>query len=215
MNQFIGSLALLPFESLLNTMLKRDAYIAQKLAPFHGKYIEVLASKPDFSLILGFEDEAIKLSAIDSKTLRISPDASISAKAEKLLGLLQAGSNERALADKDINISGDGTLVQDIHMMIGSLDIDWQDYLGPLLGDILSNELGKIVDASKNWSNAASINIQRNIHDYLSEEARVVPSRLEADSTADRLDQLRLQIDRATAKTELLARRLTLLSKQQ
>lgn len=215
MNQFIGSLALPPLESLLNTMLRRDAYIAHKLAPLDGKYIEVLASKPDFSLLLGCEDQAIKLSAIDSKTLGINPDASISAKAEKLLRLLLAGSNDRALADKEINISGDGTLVQDLHIIVGSLDIDWQDYLGPLLGDILSNEIGKIVDASKHWSNTAAINIQRNIHDYLREEAKLVPSRLEADSMSDRLDQLRLQIDRATAKTELLTRRLTLLSRQQ
>ena len=192
-------------------MIKRDPHIAKQLLAFDAKCLEVLCSSPEFTLNLRFEDGTLKLSAIDSQTLGIEADATISGKAEKLLGLLINNSENRALADADINISGDALLVQDLHRTIESLDIDWQDYLAPILGDVISHELGEIDRQARDWSKSANDNLRRNIRDYLSEEARLVPSALEADSFSNRLDQVRLGIDRIAARTELLQRRLSLL----
>ena len=101
--------------------------------------------------------------------------------------------------------------MQDLQMTIESLDIDWQDYLAPILGDVLSNELGEVERSAKGWGQSAGSSMRRNVRDYLSEEARLVPTALEVDSFSNRLDHLRLGIDRLEAKTELLQRRLALL----
>ena len=212
MNQFLGSLALLPVEKILNAIVARDAHIAKKLVAFDSKCIEVVSLRPGFSLSIRFEDDTIKLSAIDSQTLGMQTDATITGNAESLLGLLTKKSDQRALADSAIDISGDATLVQDLHVMIESLDADWQDYLAPIFGDVLSNELGEIHSNARDWSKSAGTSVHRGVRDYLSEEARLVPSELEVDSFANRLDQLRLSIDRVAAKTELLKRRYSLLA---
>ena len=212
MNQFLGSLALLPVEKILNAIVARDAHIAKKLVAFDSKCIEVVSLRPGFSLSIRFEDDTIKLSAIDSQTLGIQTDATITGNAESLLGLLTKKSDQRALADSAIDISGDATLVQDLHVMIESLDADWQDYLAPIFGDVLSNELGEIQSHARDWSKSAGTSMHRGVRDYLSEEARLVPSELEVDSFVNRLDQLRLSIDRVAAKTELLKRRYSLLA---
>ena len=211
MNQFLESLALLPVEKILNAIVARDAHIAKKLVAFDSKCIEVVSFRPGFSLSIRFEDDSIKLSAIDSQSLGIQTDATITGNAESLLGLLTKNSNQRALADSAIDISGDATLVQDLHVTIESLDVDWQDYLAPILGDVLSNELGEIQSNARDWSKSTGTSMHRGVRDYLSEEARLVPSELEVDSFSNRLDQLRLSIDRVTAKTELLKRRYSLL----
>lgn len=212
MNQFLGSLALLPVEKILNAIVARDAHVAAKLKPFDSKCVEVVSLRPDFSLSIRFEDDTIKLSAIDSQTLGIKADATISGRAESLLGLLAKNSDRRAMADASIDISGDATLVQDLQMTIESLDIDWQDYLAPILGDVLSNELGEIQSGAREWSKSAGASMHRGVRDYLTEEARLVPSELEVDSFSDRLDQLRLSVDRVAAKTDLLKRRYSLLA---
>lgn len=212
MNQFLGSLALLPVENILNAIVRRDPHIAKKLAAFDSKCIEVVSLRPNFSLHIRFEDDTIKLSAIDSQTLGIQADATITGNAESLLSLLTKKSDQRALADSAIDISGDATLVQDLHVTIESLDVDWQDYLAPILGDVLSNELGEMQSNARDWSKSAGTSMQRGVRDYLSEEARLVPSELEVDSFSNRLDQLRLSIDRLAAKTELLKRRYSLLA---
>ena len=212
MNQFLGSLALLPVEKILNAIVRRDPHIAKKLVAFDSKCIEVVSLRPDFSVSIRFEDDTIKLSAIDTQTLGIQADATITGNAENLLGLLTKKSDQRALADAAIDISGDATLVQDLHVTIESLDVDWQDYLAPILGDVLSNELGEIQSSARDWSKSTGTSMHRDVRDYLSEEARLVPSELEVDSFSNRLDQLRLSIDRVAAKTELLKRRYSLLA---
>ena len=212
MNQFLGSLALLPVEKILNAIVRRDPHIAKKLVAFDSKCIEVVSLRPDFSVSIRFEDDTIKLSAIDTQTLGIQADATITGNAENLLGLLTKKSDQRALADPAIDISGDATLVQDLHVTIESLDSDWQDYLAPIFGDVLSNELGEIHSNARDWSKSAGTSVHRGVRDYLSEEARLVPSELEVDSFANRLDQLRLSIDRVAAKTEWLTCRYSLLA---
>ena len=99
MNQFLGSLALLPVEKILNAIVARDPHIAKKLVAFDSKCIEVVSLRPDFSLSIRFEDDTIKLSAIDSQTLGIQTDATITGNAESLLGLLTKKSDHRALAE--------------------------------------------------------------------------------------------------------------------
>ncbi|GJM13311.1 MAG: hypothetical protein DHS20C12_17140 [Pseudohongiella sp.] len=214
MSQFLGSLALLPVEKILNAVVARDAHINAKVSAFDSKCIEVLSRRPNFSLSVRFEDSTIKLSAIDSETLGVKPDATISGKAEDLLGLLSKRADKRALADASIDISGDATLIQDLHVLIQSLDVDWQDFLAPVLGDVLSHGLGEVESNARSWGKSASESMQRSVRDYLTEEARLVPSELELDSFSNRLDQLRLKLDRLAAKTELLQRRSTLLSQQ-
>lgn len=212
MNQFLRTLALLPIEKILNAIVARDAHIAKKIVAFDSKCIEVVSLRPDFSLSIRFEDGTIKLSAFDSQTLGIQTDATITGNAESLLGLLTKKSYQRGLANSAIDISGDATLVQDLHVTIESLDLDWQDYLAPIFGDVLSNELGEIQSNARDWSKSAGTSMHSSVRDYLSEEARLLPSELEVDSFANRLDQLRLSIDRVAVKTELLKRRYSLLA---
>jgi len=212
LNQFLGSLALLPVEKVLNAIIARDPHVAKKLSAFDSKCIEIVSDRPSFSLSIRFEDAAIRLSAIDSQTLGVVADATISGSAENLLSLLAKKAERRAMADTAIDISGDAALVHDLQMTIETLDINWQDYLAPLLGDVLSNELGEVEQSARDWSKSAGTKIQRNIRDYLSEEARLVPSQLEVDSFSNRLDRMRLSIDRVAARTELLKRRYSLLA---
>ena len=122
MNQFLGSLVLLPIEKILNAIVARDAHIAKKVVAFDSKCIEVVSLRPDFSISIRFEDDTIKLSAIDSQTLGIQTDATITGNAESLLGLLTMKSNQRALANSAIDISGDATLVQDLHCLLYTSD---------------------------------------------------------------------------------------------
>lgn len=211
MNQFLGSLALLPVEKILNAIIARDPHVAKQLFAFDSKCIEVISRRPTFSLNIRFEDGNLKLSAIDSQTLGVDANATISGNAENLLGVLAKQADHRALADASIEISGDATLVQDIHVMVQSLDVNWQDYLAPILGDVVSHELGEMQNSASAWSKSAGTSMQRSVRDYLTEEARLTPSELEVDSFSNRLDQLRLRLDRLAAKTELLKRRSALL----
>lgn len=211
--QFLGMLALLPIEKIINGLASHDPHVVEQLRGFDSKAIEILSHSPSVSIFLLFDEGNIKLSAIDSADLMLEPDATISGKAADLLELLFTRPEHRPLANTAISIGGDAVLVQELYNVLSSLDLDWEDYLAPVLGDILSNEVGKFSREAKNFSQTTSSNMRRNVHDYLVEESRAVPAREELNRFNDDLDLLRLNIDRAAARAEQIGSRLERLTK--
>ena len=215
MNQFLGTLALLPIEKILNGLVAHDSHVATQLEQFEDKCVEVISHSPNFSICIRFEQQRIKLGAIDSASLMIEPDASISGKAEHLLGLLLTRTDQRALADPKLSIAGDALLVQDLYKTLNSLDLDWEDYLAPFFGDVLSNQLGNLSREARGWSEKAEEKVKHNVHDYLVEETAFLPGKEELAAFNDDLDLLRLNIDRLTARTQNIRARLDDLEKTQ
>ncbi len=200
-------MVLWPIEEILNRLIASDSYVSERLRPFDGKLIEVHCQAPSLNISVLFDYERLKLSAVDSVTLQLTPDARISGKSADLLQLLNR-SDQQPLANTAISIEGDAQLVQDLYNTLNNLDLDWEDYLAPILGDVATNELGQFSSNARNWSAEAGRSMHRNVDDYLKEEARLVPGREEVDSFNDSLDRLRLNIDRVKARADRLQSRL-------
>lgn len=212
MNQFFGSIALWPAEQILNQIIKSDDYIAEQLAPYAGKNIEVIAQSPQLNLMIRIEHSRLSLSALDSASLAIESDANIEGKVGDLLELLTLDPDKRPLANPAIRLSGDVHLINDLFQTIQSLDIDWQDYLAPLIGDVATNQASTLGDNARNWANQARSSLQRNLEDYLKEEKRLVPHRNQIDHFDNELDNLKLKIDRMKARAEHIVGRIDRLS---
>ena len=211
MIQILKSLALLPVEKILNHLLRNDPYLAAQLAPFDGKTIEVQSTAPTTAICCSIDRGAIRLSSLGSEYVGLHADAVIVGRAVDLVNMLFTDNSSRALANPAISISGDAVLVQELYGTIRKLDIRWQDYLAPFLGDVITNELEQVADSSHRWSKHASASVRRNIDDYLREETNLLPDRNEVAAFGDVLDRLKLDIDRIQARTRLLNDRLDIL----
>ena len=211
MIQILKSLALLPVEKILNQLLRNDPYLAAQLAPFDGKTIEVQSTAPTTAICCSIDRGAIRLSSLGSEYVGLHADAVIVGRAVDLVNMLFTDNSSRALANPAISICGDAVLVQELYGTIRKLDIRWQDYLAPFLGDVISNELEQVADSSHRWSKHASASVRRNIDDYLREETNLLPDRNEVAAFGDVLDRLKLDIDRIQARARLLNDRLDIL----
>ena len=211
MIQILKSLALLPVEKILNHLLRNDPYLAAQLAPFDGKTIEVQSTAPTTAICCSIDRGAIRLSSLGSEYVGLHADAVIVGRAVDLVNMLFTDNSSRALANPAILISGDAVLVQELYGTIRKLDIRWQDYLAPFLGDVITNELEQVADSSHRWSKHASASVRRNIDDYLREETNLLPDRNEVAAFGDVLDRLKLDIDRIQARARLLNDRLDIL----
>lgn len=211
MIQILKSLALLPVEKILNQLLRNDPYLAAQLAPFDGKTIEVQSTAPTTAICCSIDRGAIRLSSLGSEYVGLHADAVIVGRAVDLVNMLFTDNSSRALANPAISISGDAVLVQELYGTIRKLDIRWQDYLAPFLGDVITNELEQVADSSHRWSKHASASVRRNIDDYLREETNLLPDRNEVAAFGDVLDRLKLDIDRIQARARLLNDRLDIL----
>ena len=212
MNQLLGSLALFPFEQLVNGLLTADSHLRNQLHPFIGKSLQLRCNMPRVTVTVLFEESRVRLLSADPGLLEIKPTASISGSAADLLSLLVQSSADKPLSNPAIVLEGDATFVQDLYTNVQNMDVDWEDYLAPLLGDVVTNEISQLRGNAREWSHQAGTNIQRNVGDYLKEESQLFPRSDQLDSFSEELDHLRLRIDRVKAKADRLYQRLDRLS---
>lgn len=195
-------------EKILNQLLRNDPYLIAQLAPFDGKTIEVLSTSPSTAITCTIDAGALRISTLGSEKLALHPDAVISGRSVDLVNMLVQDTDGRALANPAISISGDAVLVQELYRTIRKLDIRWQDYLAPLLGDVITNELERVTVSAEKWSKNAHDSMRRNIDDYLKEETHLLPGRSEVANFSDELDRLKLDIDRIQARAQRINARL-------
>lgn len=206
------SLALWPLEQLLNGLLASDPHINKQLQRFAGKSLAVKGRSPDFELLLQFAPGRIQLAGQSPEALGISADAAIEGDATELAKLLLSKDSDRALANPALVFSGDASLVQNLYKTMQNLDLRWDDYLAPVLGDVLSQQASKAQKKSSQWLRHSAERGKQNLEDFLKEETRLLPHQEDLALFQEQLDALRLQIDRASARLDLLKTRTDKLS---
>ncbi|MDE0509000.1 MAG: SCP2 sterol-binding domain-containing protein [Gammaproteobacteria bacterium] len=197
-----GSALLFPVEKLVNGLIAGDAHVAGNLTRFHGKRVEVRT--PHTGLNLLFDAGGIRLSTLDSEALGEPADVTVRGTAPQLFRLLT--DSERPLADREIRVEGDAELLLDLQRALDEIDVRWEDYLGPILGDVLTGGLSSAVTDARDLARDAGGNIKRNLENFVQYEAGVMPSPEEMGLFVARVDELRLRLDRLQARIENLDR---------
>lgn len=195
------STAVWPIERLVNSVLSADQLAQTQLGKLSGKQLEIETDSPKFSLCILFIDSEIRLSAFSSEELATVSDAKISSDTATLFSVLLAKTEDRPLANPRLNITGDAQLVQSAFTILQTLDLRWDDLLAPLLGSVATQGLKTATDGIRQWTQESSSTLRHSMDDYLKEEAKVLPTAYSLEEFQTRLDQLRLRIDRAEART--------------
>ena len=92
-----------------------------------------------------------------------------------------------SLFSGDVEISGDVELGEQFRAVLDSMDIDWEEQLSKLTGDVI-----------------ADLTLQQDLAEYLHEESRVLPVRHEVDEYINAVDEVRMAVDRLQARVRRL-----------
>lgn len=199
----LAGLALLfPVESLVNGLIAQDSHVAANLSRFHGKRVEVRTPHTGFDL--QFNAGGIRLRTLDAEASGEPVDVTVRGSAPQLFRLLT--DSERPLADREIRVEGDAELLLDLQRALDEIDVRWEDYLWPILGDVLTGGLSSVVTDARDLARDAGGNIKRNLENFVQYEAGVMPSPEEMGLFVARVDELRLRLDRLQARIENLNR---------
>ena len=199
-----GSALLFPIEKLVNGLIGQDPHIAESLERFRGKRIEVRT--PHTGLNVLFDGPRVRLSTFDSESLLEPGDVTVNGPAAQLFKLLT--DSERPLADSGIRVEGDAELLLDLQRTLDQLDIRWEDYLQPLLGDVLTGGVSNAAAGARDWTRQAGGNIKRNLANFVQYESRIMPTPEELARFTERVDELRLRLDRLQARAGKLLRKI-------
>ncbi len=192
--------ALAVLEQALNAALALDPRTGDRLVRLQGKVIAVELRGTGITLTLQPTSEGkLRLMGdydgeVDT-TLRGAPFA---------LLRMSTGRAGEGMFSGEVEIDGDVELGQQIQRVFEKLDIDWEEHLSRLSGDIIAHQIGNSVRGLFAWGERAVEHLGRDAADYLQEENDTLPVDWEVDEFIKGVDTLRSDVDRIEARVKRL-----------
>ena len=137
-------------------------------------------------------------------------DASLSGTPVALLAL--AGPRaEGALRGGGVRIEGDAEVAQKFRELLEQARPDFEEELARVIGDVGARRIANVARDLFGWGRKAAGSFAGSVVEYLQEEGRDVPTRVEVDEFLEGVDRLRDDTERLEARLARLeaARRAT------
>jgi len=216
-------------ETALNAWLKLDGESLQKCEAIEGKIIRLHITGLDLNLfflpavsgmqVMGnYPDKSFQndtdandlISEQDSDVNRQfnysgEVDATIHGSPMALMKLSSADNAGASMLDSDVVIDGDMRVAEKFSAILKEVDIDWEELLSKLVGDIIAHQTGQLVRSGSDWFNDSIEAMKLNTSEYLSEESKLTPAEAEIEYYMDQVDELRMDTDRLEARIKQLS----------
>lgn len=198
---FAPVLALL--ERALNDALRYDPATRQRLAAHKGRVLAIECRQPPMNAYFLFTAEGVEI--YDSSETEV--DATIRAGAIGLLRQLAAERPDIAPAGGDVQVAGDARFVQEIVKIARDVNIDWEEPLARIVGDVAARQVGELLRGAATFFMRATTSLKRDGEDFLRHELALFPPKQAMREFLTDIDELRLDTDRAAARLAALRAR--------
>jgi len=188
------------FETAFNHYIALDPDAMPRLEDMEGKIIaiEITGINETLYLFPGM-DGIMVMSDFDGEA-----DTTLSGSPMSLARLSVSKNAMPVLFSGDVKISGDTRLGHQFKKVLAGLNIDWEEQLSRVTGDMIAHQLGNGVRDFTNWFKRSTQSINLDMGEYFQEESQVLPSRAEVDRFISNVDSLRSAVDRLQARIDRL-----------
>lgn len=186
----------------LSPLLALDAVALARLARLEGKVLAIECQSPAMQIYLLPGAEGLMLAS----RWEGPSDCRLIAPASELLRLAVSPNKVAVLHGPDVDIQGDATALTELANILQSLDLDWEYQLGRWVGPLGAALIGGRLRSMADWTGNSLGSLQQNLADYLTEDARTLVGRREAEARFSELDTLKMALDRLEARVERLGR---------
>ncbi|MDQ2075997.1 SCP2 domain-containing protein [Marinimicrobium sp. ABcell2] len=105
-------------------------------------------------------------------------------------------------------VSGDSGVLLELRSVLQNLDLDWEEALSQLFGDVAGHGAAQGLRDAGLWLRDRGTSSRRLLSEFMTEELRVLPSRQELQDYYRAVDDVRFDLDRVEARMRHLAARL-------
>ena len=180
----------------INGYIHLDPETSKRLNLYHDKIIKI-ELKP-FGLIVFMQIQAGGIQLLDEYAKEV--DASIKGTIPALAAMAYTQAQGKTQISKEVEISGDIDLVQNVSAAIRQIEIDWEEYLTKVTGDVVAHQIGNRLRDFHNWGKACVTILQENTSEYVQEEVRWLPPRAEIHDFYTDVNHLRNDVERLEAR---------------
>lgn len=186
-------------ESALEQYLKQDPGVLSQCAALQGKVIALEIRDLGLELFFLPNPDGVQVLGHCEQVPDTVLGSTLSGFARMALG-----SQEEALFGGTVDIRGDTEAGQEFQDILTAVDLDWEEQLSQLTGDVIAHQTGKLMRKSRQYLGETQDTLEQNLSEYLQEEARLLPTRIEMQHLLDDIDHLRNDTDRLAARVARL-----------
>lgn len=105
-----------------------------------------------------------------------------------------------------LDLQGDPALAEGFARLLEHCRPGPEEELARLTGDAFARQTADMVRAATQWAAEAAGSLRRNVRDFVQEEARLLPTRVEFDAFSEDVERLRDTVGRVSARVSALAK---------
>lgn len=185
------------FEVTLNQYLKLDEDALKRFSSLDGHCIALVLKGLDIELyFLPSTDQITVLSQYDGEVSTTIKGAPLT------LARLNLQETQEGFFGKEVEISGDLEAGRRFKQALDHVDVDWEEQLSKVIGDVAAHHLSNLIRNSIQWSQDTGKHTAESITEYLQTERKDVPHPYEMDTFLSDVDQLRSDVDRLAARVQ-------------
>jgi ubiquinone biosynthesis protein UbiJ len=196
--------ALAALERAINAALSLDARTRGLVGALAGRVLSIEVTVPRLEVFVVPDAAGLRLAAHHEA----QPDCTVSGAASDYIALATAADKASALVNGNLRVSGDSALLLDLEQALRTLDVDWEQRLAVLLGEAPAHQIGRAVRGSARFGRSARSAFERHLEEFIHEEVRLAPPRLEVEDFLGDLRAIAGRAERLEAGLRRLARRL-------
>ena len=195
-----------PLQIAVNRYLDYDPEAPKQLAKMQGKVVALNFRPLDIKLFVILTRDGVDL--LDD--MEVDADTTITGSPLSLAMMGVHESSTTSLFSGDVVIEGDIELGNQFQAFIENVDVDWEEPLSQLTGDVVANQIGNFARNLTSWMQQTSKTNALNLAEFFREEEQMLPSKFEVERFKKSVDELRLSTDRLDAKVQRLVKQQTI-----
>jgi ubiquinone biosynthesis accessory factor UbiJ len=191
-------------EGAANRALELAPQGKSELAALEGFVFRLNCTAPPLNVYLQPGDHGVRLMGLyeGEVTTTVTGDAS------DFSALASSEDPAATLINGALAIEGDSAPLLKLQKILATLDLDWEVPLVDKLGDVVGHQLAQILRGAFSWGKQASSSLRRQLEEYIHEEARLSPPRLELEDFYRDIHELHLRTERLQSRTDRLCKRI-------
>ncbi len=196
--------ALAALEAAANRALALSEQGTAVLEPLAGSVFACHCTTPELDFYLHLETDGVRLTGVyeGAVTARITGSAS------DFSELATSEDAAATLINGNLTLEGNSAPLIEFQHILADLNIDWEAPLVSSLGDMAGHQIAEILRGVFSWGRQASSGLARQVEEFIHEEARLSPPRLEVEDFYRDIAELVMRVDRLQSRVERINRKL-------
>lgn len=190
-----------PFESMMNRQIAASSRARGLLAGLAGRSMELRFSPTPLRIRIAATPEALSIRPATDE----AADAVIDGTP---LAFLRLATNDatKSIRAGGMDVRGDAEVAEGFRRLLEAARPEFEEELSRFTGDAAAHYLAGFARDAAAFGRRAGDAFARNVSEYLSEESRDVPVRIEVEEFLDGVDRFREAVDRLEARVAAVSR---------